>query len=104
MTETTAPNVVILSEAKDLYSSQMRQSITESVNRRISPSPIRRRRRIQSRELALVPIGICNPWRASLVQFSDLRFRQGKACRSEIVAQLLLIARSDNHARNGRFP
>ena len=32
MTETTAPNVVILSEAKDLYSSQMRQSITESVH------------------------------------------------------------------------
>src|SRR5579863_7390709 len=58
------------------------------------------RQRITLREPALVPIRISGRHRARRIELRDLLGRQVPADRAEILAQLLFIARADQHRRD----
>src|SRR5215470_9817255 len=59
------------------------------------------RRRIALGEAALMPVGIGQRGRARCVQLRNLFRRQVPADGTEILAQLLLIARADDDVRDG---
>src|SRR5262245_11731421 len=61
-----------------------------------------RGRRIPLRELSLVPVGIRRGRGAGGVQPGDLRRREIPADGAEVLAQLLLVARADDDAGDGR--
>ena len=50
-----------------------------------------------------MPIRIGDLRRACFVQFRDLRSTERKACRREVIAELLFIACANDHAGNGRL-
>src|ERR1700693_286719 len=62
------------------------------------------RQRIAILELSLVPVRIRNLRFTRLIQLGHLFGCECEARRSQVVAQLLFVARADDHGGDGRFP